>query len=181
MAGFSPESCPRDFDGVHVAYTVPWRLRSCEMWWEATEKSHGTIFARRATSKHWKPVSFGCYFGIDSYTYTQRRPPFGLPEILLIAPNSRSKMLRHVGSFAAFQTKQTGHGHCSAFLKLRSSRSASAFYIFLRIKTTIAMICEYMIYMIHIIHMIHMPMHSCGHITELHHARQRPSIPHTSC
>ena len=73
--------------------------------------------------------------------FIQRRPPFGLPEILLIAPNSRSKMLRHVGSFAAFQTKQTGHGHFSAFLKLRSSRSASAFYIFLLIKTT--MICEY--------------------------------------
>lgn len=103
--------------------------------------------------------------------FIQRRPPFGLPEILLIAPNSRSKMLRHVGwSFAAFQTKQTGRGHFSAFLKLRSSRSASAFYIFLLIKTT--MICEYMI---HIIHMIH--MHSSGYIAELHHARQRPSIP----
>lgn len=84
--------------------------------------------------------------------------------------NSRSKVLRHVGSFAAFQTKQTGRGHFSAFLKLRSSRSASAFYIFLLIKTT--MICEYMI---HIIHMIH--MHSSGYIAELHHARQRPSIP----
>eukprot|EP00438_Fugacium_kawagutii_P014113 Skav218666 [mRNA] locus=scaffold5113:17317:24463:+ [translate_table: standard] len=25
VTGFSPESCPRDFDGVHVAYTAPWR------------------------------------------------------------------------------------------------------------------------------------------------------------
>lgn len=30
MAGFSPSSCPRDFDGVHVAYTVPRMIRMSE-------------------------------------------------------------------------------------------------------------------------------------------------------
>ena len=125
MAGFSPESCPRDFDGVHVAYTVP--LETEKLWnvirshWEITWYN---LWKVRVTSKHLKTVSF-CCFGdfVDCPKFKKR----SVEACWVICCSSNKANRAQVAS----ATKVFFSGHVSAFLKLRSRRSVSALYIFL--------------------------------------------------
>ena len=92
----------------HTRCLGDWTVVKCD---EKPFRNHmvqfNTIFARRATSKHWKPVSFGCYFGSDSCTcvyigYPKKATFWSSGHFVDCPKNSRIEALRHVGSFAAF-------------------------------------------------------------------------------